>query len=439
MTTGEQMHQWARDLWPINRSLTGPGVRETLSYIQALLPPLEINSIASGEQVHDWTIPNEWVCHDAYMITPVGDKICSFNENNLHLIGYSIPTRQSFSLQELKQHLYTDPGQPDAIPYITSYYEPRWGFCISHDYFNNLVEGEYTVVIDSEHYDGELNYADMLIKGKSDKEILLSTYICHPSLANNELSGPVVVAALGRWLLANQSSLNYSYRIVYTPETIGAITYLHHKGAHLCDNVVAGYQVTCVGDDRDYSYVASPYANTISDQVAQSVLNEIAGEYKTYSYLHRGSDERQYCSPHIRLPIASICRSKYGEFPEYHTSADNLIDVVTPEGLQGAFDVYISCIDKLESMDIPRYKDERSIKAGCPQVTCIGEPNLGNRGLYNTLSDRNSNPANRLLTNIITYCDGTNTIDEIANLINADIHTCKDTIQLLSEHGLVTL
>ena len=438
MKQGQQMHRWAQDLWPINRSLTGAGVRETLTYLKQLMPPLQIKSIDSGTRVCDWTIPQEWLCRDAYIITPDGRRICDFNNNNLHLVGYSYPIDTRLSLQQLQEHLYTDPEQPDAIPYVTSYYTPHWGFCISQNDYDKLSEGEYHVVIDSELFDGELNYADMLIEGKSDKEILFSTYVCHPSMANNELSGPVVVAALTRWLLENQNRLNYSYRIVYTPETIGAIAYIHLHQAQLQKNVVAGYQVTTVGDDRSYSYVASPYADTVSDEVAQQVLQEMAPGYRHYSFLHRGSDERQYCSPNLRLPIASICRTKYGEYPEYHTSADNLTDVVTAEGLQGAYDVYIACIRQLESRQLCTHENTREQVAAYPRQICVGEPQLGRRNLYNNLSYKGSASYNRLMINILTYCDGSNSPAAIAALVKCDLEFCENILQTLCEHRLVT-
>jgi len=209
MTEGLEMHNWANDLWPINRSLTGQGVRETLLYLKTILPDLTINSIASGTKVFDWIIPDEWHCRNAYIITPDGNKICDFKTNNLHVLGYSTAINKTLSLAELKKHLYTQSDQPDVIPYVTSYYNRRWGFCLSHNDFNSLREGQYQVFIDSEIYNGQLNYADIVIKGKSSKEILLSTYICHPSMANNELSGPLVSIALARHIKSNKVLRRY--------------------------------------------------------------------------------------------------------------------------------------------------------------------------------------------------------------------------------------
>jgi len=437
MKQGLQMHQWAKDLWPINRSLTGQGVRDSLAYLKNLLPPLQTHSIASGTSVFDWTVPEEWHCDEAYIIAPDGQRICDYSQNNLHLVGYSTAIDISISLNELKPYLYSMPDQPDYIPYVTSYFNKIWGFCLSHNDLNRLRDGIYKVVIKSNHFDGELNYADAIIRGKTDNEILLSTYACHPSMANNELSGPVLVAALGQWLLENQSQLKHSYRLVITPETVGAITYLSKHHEILKQHVIGGFQVTTVGDDRGFSYIESPYADTLSDVIAREVLHENGRGFKTYSFLHRGSDERQYCAPHIRLPIASICRTKYAEYPEYHTSADNLIDVVTPKGLQGAYDVYLKCIKRFEQLErIPEVRQRQQLPES-PVVTCLCEPQLGKRGLYNLISYKGSQQDTRQLINVITYCDGTNTAANIAEIIGVSEDECLETIQLLKQHALI--
>ena len=437
MNIGETMHAWARDLWPINRSLTGPGNRETLAYLAALLPGLRLHSERTGARVCDWTIPPEWHCREAWIETEDGRRLCDYATNNLHLVGYSKAIDRTLSLQELMQHVHTIPEQPDHIPYITSYYADNWGFCMSHHDSLALEEGMYRVRIDSEHSEGSLDYADLIIPGESTDEILLSTYICHPSMANNELSGPVVVTALARWLMSLPRR-RYSYRIVFTPETIGAVTYICHNKDMLMDRVVAGYQVTTVGDDRTYSYVASPYEDTVSDTVAKEVMAERGLDYKHYPFLERGSDERQYCSPGIRLPIASMCRSKYAEYPEYHTSADNLTDVVTPSGLMGAFELYKACLTRLESMDkIPRQPSRHRV-AGCPDATCVGEPQLGRRNLYKSIGHTGGCSDTRMLVNILAYCDGSNTLEELAELTDTTVDVCRRIVELLRRHDLVT-
>ena len=320
---GKHIHELAKKLWPFNRSLTGKGVRQTLNEISKHLPRLSIKSIKSGSKVFDWIIPKEWHVREAYIVTPTGKKICDFSKNNLHLLGYSTSFSGELKLSELKKHLYTLPEQPKAIPYVTSYYEERWGFCLAQDQFNTLKDGIYKVVIDTTLFNGVMNYGELLIKGKSDKEILLSTYICHPSMANNELSGPAVVTFLAKWLL-EASKLEYSYRIIFVPETIGSIAYLSLNYKKMKSKTIAGFNVTCVGDDRAYSYLPSRNGRTLSDLIAKHVLKWIDKNYITYSWLDRGSDERQYCAPGIDLPIASILRTKYGMYPEYHSSLDDL-------------------------------------------------------------------------------------------------------------------
>ncbi len=400
---GKQIHEFATELWPINRSLTGAGVRETLKKIQAHLPDLKIHSVASGSQVFDWSVPKEWHVNEAYIITPDGKRICDFQTNNLHLVGYSTPFDDTLSLDELQEHLYSLPEQPDAIPYITSYYKERWGFCISHNERAQLEQGDYRVVIDSRLFDGQLNYGELIIKGGSEEEIFLSTYVCHPSMANNELSGPTVVAFLAKWLL-EQEALRYTYRIVFIPETIGSIAYLSRNLTHMKKNVAAGFNVTCVGDDRAYSYLPSRAETTISDEVAQHVLGWIDPNYVRYGWTDRGSDERQYCAPGVDLPIASIMRTKHGHYPEYHTSHDNLTDVVTPEGLDGGYWAIRRALEILENNKTYRMK-----------VFC--EPQLGKRGLYPTLSTKETWDQVSTMMNFISYCDGTRTLLEIANKI----------------------
>ena len=333
---GHEIYTLAETLWPINRSITGEGVRQTLKLIKTYLPDLKVMVFKSGTNVFDWTVPKEWRVNSAYIRTPSGKKICDFYKNNLHLVGYSRPYSGVLDLEELKGFLHTLPDQPNAIPYVTSYYQDRWGFCLTEEQFSSLEDGDYEVHIDTELFDGEMNYAELKIKGKSKQEIFLSTYVCHPSMANNELSGPTVLTYLARWLLSKKD-LNYSYRIIFIPETIGSIAYLSKNYIEMKRNVFAGFNISCIGDNRCYSYLPSRLGNTISDEIARHVLKWIAPDYKSYNWFDRGSDERQYCSPGIDLPIASIMRSKYGEYPEYHTSLDDLKNVVTPEGLDGGF------------------------------------------------------------------------------------------------------
>jgi len=343
----------------------------------------------------------------------------------LHLLGYSIPFVGTLNLTELKEHLYTLPEQPNAIPYITSYYEERWGFCLTHEQFENLEEGEYEVFIDSEHFDGELNYGELLIEGESKQEIFLSTYICHPSMANNELSGPTVVTFIAKWLL-EKGKPKHSYRIIFIPETIGSTTYLSLNYSEMKKNVFAGFNVTCIGDDRAYSYVPSRAGDTISDEVALHVLKWTDPNFIKYTWFDRGSDERQYCSPGIDLPIASIIRTKYGKYPEYHTSLDDLKTVVTPSGLNGGYWALRSAIEGLE-------RNKKYL------ISVLGEPQMGKRGLYPTLSTKKSGEGVRLMMNFISLCNGRTSLLKIAELLGVAIWDLYELCDKLEEHNLLSI
>ncbi|MBH10766.1 MAG: aminopeptidase [Candidatus Marinimicrobia bacterium] len=396
------MFSWAEDIFPFNRSITGPGVRKTLKYIKKILPKMNIHSIPSGEKVFDWSIPDEWFVKEAYIENENGEKVVDYLNNNLHLVGYSIPVNKIINLDELKSKLYTLPEQPDSIPYITSYYKKDWGFCISHNQYKLLKSQKYKVVIDSTHKSGFLNYGELIIPGKSTSEVFLSTYICHPSMGNNETSGPVVATALAKWL-SSKNNLNYTYRIIFIPETIGSIAYISKNIDDLKKLVIAGFNITCVGDNRCYSYLPSRNGNSLSDKVAKHVLKFIDADYKSYSWLDRGSDERQYCAPGVDLPIATIMRSKYGEYPEYHTSEDNL-NFISPKGLLGGFNALKKSIQLIENNTMPK-------------IQTICEPQLGKRGLYPTISTKQSNQKVRVMMNMLSYCDGENSLLDIANII----------------------
>jgi len=397
------MYGWLKDLFPIARSITGPGVRESLAYLRRLIPDLVVHDVSSGTQVFDWTVPDEWTIRDAYIADEAGNRVVDFRKNNLHVVGYSEPVNAWMDLEDLEENLYSLPDQPDAIPYVTSYYARNWGFCLTHNQRKALSSGRYHVIIDSDLKPGILNYGELIIPGETREEVFLSTYICHPSMANNELSGPVVTAALARWL-QEISSRRYTYRIIFIPETIGSIAYLSYNLAHLQKNVVAGFNITCVGDDRCFSFLPSRMGNTISDDVARHVLHHMDKSFRSYTWLDRGSDERQYCAPGVDLPIATIMRSKYGEYPEYHTSLDNL-ELVTPKGLEGGYTALRHSIETLEQNAIPRTK-----------VLC--EPQLGKRGLYPSISQKGSADHVKAMMDLISYADGSCSLLEIAIRIN---------------------
>lgn len=422
---GEKIHALARRLWGINRSITGDGVRETLSVLKQVVPRLTMHEVPSGTAVFDWTVPPEWRVRDAYILTPGGKKICHFKSNNLHLVGYSVPVSRRLCLSELQEHLHSLPDKPEAIPYVTSYYKRRWGFCIAQNERDLLEDGEYEVFIDSELFDGSLAYGELVIPGRSSDEVFISTYICHPSMANNELSGPTVVAYLAKWL-AERADNRYTYRFVFIPETIGSITYLKFMREHLVRNVIAGFNVTCIGDDRDYSYLPSRRGDTLSDTVARHVLSHTCETYKSYKWTHRGSDERQYCAPGVDLPIATIARSLYGNYYEYHTSLDDLINVVTPSGLEGGYKVLKRSIEAIEENYFP-----------VMQVVC--EPQLGKRGLYPNLSTESTWKQVRVMMDLISWSDGTKSLVEIADLIEVPVWSLYPVARDLVESGLLIL
>ena len=397
---GALMHNLMIQLFPICRSITGDGVRETLRILQRHIP-LTVYEIPSGTKVFDWTVPKEWNIRDAFVLDPQGRKIIDFKKNNLHVLGYAVPINTIVTFSELQEHLYSLEGQPDAIPWVTSVYEERWGFCLAHSERLKLQPGDYRVFIDSELKNGSLTLGEMIIPGVSSKEIFISTYICHPSMANNELSGPVVATMLAKWLASRPR--RFTYRIIFIPETIGSITYLSRNLEVMKQNIAAGFNLTCVGDDRAYSFLPSRNGSTLADKVALNILRFKHPNFKAYSFLERGSDERQYCSPGIDLPVVSLMRTKYREFPEYHTSLDNL-DLVTPAGLQGSFDLHRECIELLERNRV--YK-----------TSCLGEPQLGKRGLYPTIATKDSYPQVIDILNVLAYADGTNDLIDISNKI----------------------
>lgn len=407
---GQEMYDFVSKIFPYCRSLTGEGVRQTLNDLREFIrqgggPELQVFEVPSGTKAFDWTVPREWKIREAYIEDEAGNHIIDMKDNNLHVLGYSTPVDKWVSLEELKEHIYTQPDQPDCIPYVTSYYKERFGFCMSENMKNSLPEGKYHMYIDSELFDGVLNYAEIVIPGETDEEVFFSTYFCHPSMANNECSGPALSGELVKYVMSLPQR-RYTYRFVYVPETIGSITYLS-QGEHLSKlqkNMVAGFNLSCVGDNRDYSIVESRHADTLADRVLKNVLHyHTDNKYSTYSFLKRGSDERQYNAPGVDLPVVGFCRSKFGEYPEYHTSADDL-SLVSPEGLQGAYDVMTQVIDALEMNQ--RY-----------QVQVLCEPQLGKRGLYPTTSQKGSYDKVKAMIDFIAYADGKTDIIDISNKI----------------------
>jgi len=416
------MHALARRLFPICRSITGDGVRQTLSILREHLPTLEITEVPSGTKVFDWTIPDEWNLREAWISGPDGRKIVDTATNNLHVVSYSVPVRRRLSLDELQRHLHSKPELPDAIPYVTSYYSRNWGFCLSQRQRDALLPGDYEVCIDASLTSGSLTYGEFRLPGTRDKEILLSTYVCHPSMANNELSGPIVATFIAKWLMSLQRR-GFGYRLVFVPETIGTLAFLSRSLDELKRQVAAGFVLTCIGDERAYSYLASRRGNTLADRAARHSLKHLVGSFNTYDYLDRASDERQYGFPTVDLPVCSLMRSKYGTYPEYHTSLDNL-DLVTPLGLEGGFRIVKHAIECLEANQTYR-------------ATTVGEPQLGRYGLYPSLGGAQASEQVRVMLNLLAYSDGEIDLLAIADLIARPLPSLLPAVRKLVSAGLL--
>lgn len=427
MDAGKRMYDFAGKIFPYNRSIMGEGVRKTLKDIEEYIKPsgaeLKITQVASGTKVLDWTVPKEWVIREAYIEDEAGNHIIDMKNHNLHVLGYSAPVDEWVDLEEAKQHIYVEENQPDVIPYVTSYYKERYGFCMSKNQLDSLKEGKYHLYVDSEFIDGTLDVAEVLIPGKSDKEILFSTYFCHPSMANNECSGLALAAELINYV-SSLKDRKYTYRFVFVPETIGSITYLsldnHIK--YFKEHMLAGFVLSCVGDNNDYSMIDSKYGDTLADKALKTILN-YRDHFTDYSFHHRGSDERQYNSAGVDLPVVCYCRSKFGEFPEYHTSADNM-SYVSAEGFQGSYDVMTQLIDALE------YNGRYMMKVAC-------EPQLGKRGLYSDLSRKGTYDGIMVQRDVISYSDGRNDLFDLSRIIGVPPCEIIEVIKRLVDNDLI--
>ena len=406
--TASEIESYFDRLWPIMRSITGPGVRLTHDILSEL-HPLERIEVPTGTRAFDWRIPQEWRVNAAYLVDPDGRRILDVARNTLHLVNYSVPFRGVLERSELDEHLHSLPEQPDAIPYVTSYYQPRWGFCLPHAMRSALPDGRYQVVVDTELFDGSLTIGEAVLPGRSTDEVLISTYTCHPSLANNELSGPLTAAFLMR-RLARWPERRLTYRFVFAPETIGSITYLSLRGEHLKRTVKAGFVVTCCGDGGPFTYKLSKQENGLSDRAARHVL--VARHRANHRIVpfrpDQASDERIYSSPAFNLPIGSIMRAMYGTYPEYHTSLDDK-SVVSFDALGETIGVYEAVLQSLD-----RNVSYRSL---VPE----GEPELGRRGIYPTLSRRDSYGGGAALFWLLHYADGAHDLLDIAERSGVEI------------------
>jgi len=414
-------------LFPITRSITGKGIRKTLHIIKKEFPSLKIKSYTSNSSVFDWKVPKEWNVYDAYVLDKNNKKIIDFKKNNLHIVSYSEPINKTISKEKFLKKLYSHRKRPGAIPYVTSYYKKDWGFCTTENHKKFIIKNynksdKFKVIIKSKFKNsGSLNIGELLIKGKSKKEILISTYICHPSMANNELSGPTVAMGLINNFFKKNN--NYSMRFLFLPETIGSITYLYNKLYELKKNVIAGYNLTCIGDEQNFQFMMTKYENTVSDKALQIAYKKLKIKSKKISFLENGSDERQYNSPGIDLPIASIFRTKYGNYPQYHTSDDDF-NFVTFKGLKEGYYVAKKAIDIINSKIIPK-------------TNFLCEPQMGKRNLYPHLSTGAKTKNRKNIMNFIQFSDGKNDLEDISRKIGINIGQAKKIYKKLIKNKII--
>ena len=417
-----------KKLFPINRSITGKGTKKTLEIIKKKFPKLKIKQFKSRSKVFDWNVPPEWNVRQAYILDKKNTKIVDFKNNNLHLLGYSIPIKKKITKKELFKNLYFLKKQPNAIPYEISYYKKRWGFCISYNQykkFNRIYSSndKFKIIIDSSlNYDGKLNYGELILRGKSKEEILISTYVCHPSMANDNLSGVIVSMALIDYF--KKKKLEKTLRFIFIPETIGCIAYLSKNLIHLKENVIGGYNLSSIGDEKQHSCMFSKYKNSPSDEAIIEAYKKLnIKKFKIYSFLKRGSDERQYNSPGVDLKISSIFRTKHQEYPEYHTSLDNF-KLVTLKGCTGGFNVAKKSIEIMLNNIYPKSK-----------IIC--EPQMGKRGLFPTLYKKNKTTLIEHYLDFLQYSDGTNSLKKISRLIKLNEHQTKKIFIKLKKNNLI--
>lgn len=416
------MYALVKDLYPICRSITGDGVRQTLDRISAVVP-LTIHEVPSGTAVFDWEIPKEWNIRDAYIENARGERVVDFAASNLHVLNYSVPVDKSVSLQDLKPHLFSLPEHPDWVPYRTSYYKENWGFCLSHAQLCSLADEQYRVVIDSTLENGSLTYGEYFVQGESDEEVIFSCHICHPSLANDNLSGISLASQLAVHLSENKPRL--SYRFIFIPGSIGSITWLS-RNEDKVERIKHGLVIVCVGDRGPFTYKKSRRGNAVIDRAVQHVLKFERRDFNLIEFYPYGYDERQFCSPGFNLAVGSLSRTTHGKYPEYHTSADNL-DLVTPENLAESYEIYLRVIDVLEN--------DRTYLNQNPKC----EPRLGKRGLYSDVG-ATSRPLNEMaILWVLNLSDGEHSLLDIAEKAAMPFPAIKEAAHALIDCGLLKL
>lgn len=418
---GRELHALIAELYPICRSITGKGVRETLRRLQKLIP-LAIREIPSGTKVFDWTVPPEWNIRDAYVRNSRGERVIDFHKSNLHVLNYSVPIHQKMQLRELKEHLFTLPDRPDWIPYRTSYYKRNWGFCLSHHQFVGLVDDEYEVCIDSTLENGHLTYGELFLPGETTDEILISAHVCHPSLANDNLSGISVACFLAREI--SQLPRRYSCRFLFIPGTIGAITWLAQNES-TASRIRHGLVLAGIGDAGPLTYKKSRRGDTEIDRVAAYVLRQIGPNSQVVDFSPYGYDERQFCSPGFNLAVGRLSRTPHGTFPEYHTSADNL-DFVKPQALAESVAACMSTVSILEK--------NRTYLNTNPKC----EPQLGERGLYRMIGGAmGDNSSEMAMLWVLNLSDGQHTLLDIAEHAKLSFNSISDAADLLKQQALL--
>jgi len=424
-TKSSEIEKYFDRLWPICRSITGDGLRESFEILKEIIP-LELHEVESGKEVLDWTVPDEWNIRDAYIITPAGEKIADFKTNNLHVVNYSTPVDREITFEELEPHLHYKKELPNAVPYITTYYKKRWGFCIDYNTFRYLPrEGTYRVKIDSSLKSGSLTFGDLVLLGETSDEILLSSYLCHPSMANNELSGPLTLAFLYQEL-AKMKNRKYSYRFVIAPETIGAICYLHQNKDELIANVRAGFLFTCCGDSGNLTYKSTREENSITNRVVHHILENSKQEYSVLPFDPIGSDERQYASPGFNFQMGVIMRTPFSQFPEYHTSHDNK-DLMNFDKMTELIQTVCDIVKAFE------------INSDYENLIRFGEPFLGKRDLF---EDQNTNrsPSEtiKLRLRLLNFLDGNRDLLSVCDRYGYSILETESEIKQLLNHGLIS-
>lgn len=419
---GQDMYALIEQLYPICRSITGDGVRQTLDRLRELIP-LEVHEVPSGTPAFDWTVPREWNIRDAYVKDAGGRRVIDFQRHNLHVVNYSVPVHARMSLAQLRPHLHSLPDQPDLIPYRTAYYKESWGFCLPHRQLEALTEAQYEVCIDSTLEDGHLTYGECLVRGSSAREVLVSCHVCHPSLCDDNLSGIAVAAFAARQLAT--MDLRYSYRFVFIPGTIGAITWLS-RNENRVGAIAHGLVLTCLGDRAGFTYKRSRRDTAEIDLAVEHVLQHAGRAFGTVPFSPYGYDERQYGSPGFNLPVGCLMRSQHGQFPQYHTSADDL-GFVEPQALAGSLDTLLSVFRVLEGNH--RYV---SLNPRC-------EPQLGRRGLYQGTGGTRIRELEMAMLWVMNLCDGSASLLDIARRAQLPFDLVADAAQRLLQHELLAL